>query len=60
MQVWDNVKVEAAGAFEGRAGVVIRVDAGKELATVELDAAVEPAAAKEIQVFAFAELKRLG
>ena len=60
MQVWNQVKVMAPGAFEGRAGVVIRVDNAAAMATVQLDETVEPAAPKTIEVFAFTELVILG
>lgn len=55
MQVWDQVVVTAAGEFEGKAGLVIRVDVAKELATVKLDEHPDAPG-----VFAFSELKLLG
>lgn len=53
MQSWDQVKV-IAGEYEGQAGLVLRVDAEHQVATVKLDNAADPVA------FGFAELQLLG
>lgn len=53
MQPWDIVKVSDEGEsqeFAGKAGVVLRVDQKKEIATVKLDEVPEQ------QLFAFSEL----
>lgn len=40
MQAWNQVKVKATGSFEGKAGLVVRVDG--EVVTVKLDDVPEP------------------
>jgi len=56
MQAWDQVKVIAAGAYEGRAGLVIRV--ANDVNTVKLDET--PDKQGEVQNFTDAELTLLG
>ena len=54
MQVGDQVKVLAAGGYEGKAGVIIRIDTVTQVATVKLDEVEMP------QGFAAVELEHLG
>lgn len=58
MQVWDQVKVKAAGPFEGRAGVIVRVVDG--VAAVKLDEVADPPTPSAVENFAFGELDLLG
>jgi len=53
MQAWDQVIV-TTGEYAEKAGVVVRVNTDKEIATVKLDGEAEPVE------FAFSELKYLG
>lgn len=53
MQAWHQVKVLAAGEYEGKAGLVVRVDSQAQVATVKLDEVAEPVG------FAFSELQVL-
>ena len=60
MQVWNQVKVKAPGAFEGRAGVVIRADLANGVVTVKLDEIADPVTPSTVEVFAVDELLLLG
>lgn len=53
MQAWQQVKVLAAGDFEGKAGFVLRVDSQALVATVKIDEVDAP------ENFAFSELQAL-
>ena len=53
MQVWDQV-VCIGGQYENQAGLIIRTDNTKDIATVKLDSFADPVA------FGYAELKLLG
>lgn len=68
MQAWDAVKTTGAESIkpelQNRAGLIVRVDVAKEIATVKLDATPETDERKALpevtEAFSFEELVRLG